>query len=62
MIFSLADTLAGFHEAFAQLLRIIGCHYQVSSQLFTFTGGVSKDKLQASLKDQKGFHVRRVGN
>lgn len=62
MIFSLADAFAGFHEAFPLLLTLIGCCYQVPSQLFTFTGRDSKDKLQASLKDQKGFHIIWVGD
>lgn len=57
MIFSLAEALTGFHEGFPQLLCLIGPYYQVPSQLFTFTGRDSKDKLQASLKDQKGFHI-----
>lgn len=62
MIFSLADALAGFREAFPQFLTVIGCYYQVPSQLFTFTGRGSKDKLQASLKDQKAFHILWAGD
>ena len=56
MISTLADGLAGFNEAFPQLLTLIG-YYQVPSQLFTFTDRDSKAKLQASLKDQEGFHI-----